>query len=481
MAALTLFYSYAYEDEDLRDQLEKHLMLLQRQGLISLWHDRKILAGRTWAHEVDTHLKTATIILLLVSPDFLASDYCYEDEMQRALEKHKRGEARVIPIILRPCDWQHAPFGAFQCLPRNGKPATLWDDPDEAFLDIMQGLRRVIEPQTLAHPPISLSPLNQQNRMRLLKRVRAVWIDGLLTQSLYQGTLMIPRLQDRPDVLVNPWRLQVEELNQSPQALPDRTTIMGVYDRADGELLILGEPGAGKTTLLLELTRTLLERAERDEWLRMPIVFHLSSWAEKRQPLSIWLVEELLTKYQVPRKIGENWMNTGQVLPLLDGLDEVAKEVRAACVQAINTYYQSQRERESSPIVVCCRSDEYLSLSHRLLLQSAVTVQPLKSKEQWVQEGNAHVSARKYDEALKAYSIALRLDQSDGLLYYQRGCVFASLLRHDEAISDYDRAIGFSPYFASAYLSKGTVLQQLGKSEQALEVFLQARQLGFIG
>src|SRR5215472_12123628 len=106
VAALSLFYSYTHEDEALRDQLEKHLVQLQRQGLISTWHDRKIPPGGAWADEINAHLETASIILLLVSPDFLASNYCYEIEMERALERQRSGEACVIPIILRPCDWQ---------------------------------------------------------------------------------------------------------------------------------------------------------------------------------------------------------------------------------------------------------------------------------------------------------------------------------------------------------------------------------------
>src|SRR5215472_12109303 len=135
MAALTLFYSYAHEDEAIRDQLEIHLVQLQRQWLISSWPDRKILPGGDWADEIDTHLETASIILLLVSPDFLASTYCYEIEMERALERHRLDLARVIPIILRPCDWQHSPLKDLQCLPRDGKPVTKWPDQDEAFAD----------------------------------------------------------------------------------------------------------------------------------------------------------------------------------------------------------------------------------------------------------------------------------------------------------------------------------------------------------
>src|SRR5437763_7551065 len=98
-AGISIFYSYTHEDEPLRQQLEKHLAVLRRQGLILEWYDRQIIAGTEWAHEIDVHLETASIILLLVSPDFLASDYCYDIEMQRALELHQLGEVHVIPII----------------------------------------------------------------------------------------------------------------------------------------------------------------------------------------------------------------------------------------------------------------------------------------------------------------------------------------------------------------------------------------------
>src|SRR2546421_9745171 len=99
-----VFYSYAHEDESLRNELEKHLSLLQRRGIITTWHDRKIVPGTDWAYAIDSHLNEATIILLLVSPDFMASDYCYSIEMDRALKRHQAGKARVIPIILRSVD-----------------------------------------------------------------------------------------------------------------------------------------------------------------------------------------------------------------------------------------------------------------------------------------------------------------------------------------------------------------------------------------
>jgi hypothetical protein len=141
-----VFYSYAHEDEGLRNQLEKHLSPLKREGLIRDWHDRKILPGSSFGTEIDTHLREANIILLLVSSDFFASDYCYSIEMQFALAKHKNNELVVIPIIIRECDWSHAPFAELLALPTDGRAATSksWNSVDEAFTIVVKGIRAVI-------------------------------------------------------------------------------------------------------------------------------------------------------------------------------------------------------------------------------------------------------------------------------------------------------------------------------------------------
>src|SRR6266849_1847264 len=118
---IEIFYSYAHEDRPFCDKLEKHLSLLRRQGLITQWHDRYISPGSNLAHAISMHLERASVILLLVSADFLASDYCYSTEMQRALERHQNKEACVIPILLRPVDWKDAPFAQLQALPTNAK------------------------------------------------------------------------------------------------------------------------------------------------------------------------------------------------------------------------------------------------------------------------------------------------------------------------------------------------------------------------
>jgi hypothetical protein len=145
MKDVEIFYSYAHEDERLQKKLETHLSNLKHQGLITGWRDREIQAGQEWAKEIDIHLNTADIILLLISPDFLASDYCYCTEMKRAMERHEAEDARVIPIILRPVDWQGTPFEKLSVLPTNAKAVTEWSNSDRAFLDIVKGIRNAVE------------------------------------------------------------------------------------------------------------------------------------------------------------------------------------------------------------------------------------------------------------------------------------------------------------------------------------------------
>jgi internalin A len=144
-SGLHIFVSYAHKDEALREELGTHLGMLKRQGLIEDWHDRKILPGSRWAIQIDEELKRSQVILLLVSADFISSDYCYGIEMDEAMKKEAEGEACVIPIIVRPCEWQQASFGALQALPKDGRPITTWTNADEAWLDAVSGIRRIVK------------------------------------------------------------------------------------------------------------------------------------------------------------------------------------------------------------------------------------------------------------------------------------------------------------------------------------------------
>ncbi len=155
-----IFFSYSHKDESLRDELDKHLSILKRQGVVETWHDRRIGAGEDFGKEISEQLEDANIILLLVSSDFLASDYCYDVEMKRAMERHERGEATVIPVILRSCSWHGALFGKLLAATKDGRPVTKFPTLDDGFLEVTTAIEKAAQsirpreaaPATATHP-----------------------------------------------------------------------------------------------------------------------------------------------------------------------------------------------------------------------------------------------------------------------------------------------------------------------------------------
>ena len=150
---LRVFFSYSHKDASLRDRLDQHLSVLKRQGLIHAWHDRQIDAGDPLADEISAQLESAEIVMLLVSSSFLASDYCWRKEMLRALQRHECGHARVIPIIARPCHWDHTPFANLLVLPQDGKPicSGKWATVDAALAQVACSVRSIVE--SVRDPP----------------------------------------------------------------------------------------------------------------------------------------------------------------------------------------------------------------------------------------------------------------------------------------------------------------------------------------
>jgi len=239
--AIEVFYSYSHKDEELRDQLENHLVMLKRDGVIQGWHDRRIIAGQEWDGEIDAHLKSADIILLLVSSDFLASNYCYDIEVKLAMERHEAKEARVIPVILRSCDWTTAPFGRLQGLPKDAIPVRKWSDQDDAFLDIAQGIRRAA------------------GEIRTAKEKAAQPETSSLTDTVKPA----PRL-NIPDIL------RVEFVPRKDQSGDDIVAhLKDELAPGKGRLIALwGAGGVGKTVLAIETARALAGAfAERIVWV----------------------------------------------------------------------------------------------------------------------------------------------------------------------------------------------------------------------
>ena len=165
----TLVFSYSHVDEALRNELEKHLSPLKRMGKIMTWHDRRIVPGQEFENQIDHYFSQADIILLLISSDFIASDYCYQVEMTNALERHKRGEAVVIPVILRECAWHQLPFGSIMAATVDGKPITKFASHDEGYVQVVNAVSRAIanmeakkpQPSAYVSSPTSVNPMLQ--------------------------------------------------------------------------------------------------------------------------------------------------------------------------------------------------------------------------------------------------------------------------------------------------------------------------------
>jgi TIR domain len=139
------FLSYSHRDGKALERLHTHLTMLQREGLITAWYDHEILAGDAFDRKIEKSLADSDLFLALVSPDFLASNYCYEREMEVALRRHEEGTLRVIPIILEPCDWKSSPLGKLKALPKDGKPISTWTNENVAYLDVTIEIRRICE------------------------------------------------------------------------------------------------------------------------------------------------------------------------------------------------------------------------------------------------------------------------------------------------------------------------------------------------
>jgi internalin A len=214
----------------------------------------------------------------------------------------------------------------------------------------------------------------RRNRRQMLEKVRFIWIKGFLEESLYHLTRIELDLETKPDAIERSFDLSIQRPAQGPQPLPTGTPIIHCFDEAGHALLILGKPGAGKTTLLLELTQDLLDRAVQDESHLIPVVFNLSSWAEQRLALDDWLIDELNKRYDVPHRLAKAWVDADLILPLLDGLDEVADYRREACITTINAFLS---KHSLLPIVVCSRTAEYEMVGTRLRLNWAVVIQSL--------------------------------------------------------------------------------------------------------
>lgn len=217
-----------------------------------------------------------------------------------------------------------------------------------------------------------LTQIATSKRRQLLKVVRTIWIDGYLKDSLYNLARIELNLKEGPDTIRRPFELIVQQPSQAPRLVATDQPMDFIFDELGQALLILGAPGAGKTTLLLELARDLLDRAEQDSNHPIPVIFHLST---SKDDFEDWLANELVERYRIqPPRLAKFWIDTEQILPLLDGLDEVAPERRAKCISVINEF---RKRHGLVPTAVCSREADYSALPTRLESFASIVIQPL--------------------------------------------------------------------------------------------------------
>lgn len=427
-----IFISYSRKDKEFVRQLWEALIQANQKTWVD-WND--IPPTANWREEVYLGIEAANNFVFVLSPHSSSSKVCSE-ELLHALDQGKR----LVPIVRQKVDSQsvHPELAklnwiffqeqddftsAFDTLIRAIETdldyvrshtrllvrAKEWErNRDSSFLlrgsDLESAEQWLAESSSKTPQPMAvhreyirvsreaeterreteirlnrITPQEYRNRQALLSKVKNYWIKGVLENSLHNRMPIELPLEEDLQAVAPPLNLTDQTPDQSRKPLPQGTTVIDLFD-AIGEgrtLLVLGEPGAGKTITLLELASKLVDRAEQDIAQRIPVVLNLSAWGYGKRTVDDWTVKELNIKYQVPKQLGQTWIEKQQLLLLLDGLDEIRNEYQEECIDAINAFHQ----KHGSEIVVTSRINDYQALSKRLNFQSAICLSSLTSDQ----------------------------------------------------------------------------------------------------
>ncbi len=341
--AIDVFCSYAREDEALRDELHKRLKAFERGELIGLWHDRRILPGGDWGREIDEHLRSADMVLLLVSPDFLASEYANAVEVSLAMRRHQKGETVVVPVILRPCTWE-IEYGQLQVLPKDGLPVTKWDDPDVAYLDIARAIQRFAEDLIGGRRNLGAPVLPEQ----LKARVSEAELDALERNYLAQVKADLDDRQLSPlghtedeeialeaQIFVEP-AYKVFKADVDPSVQPDRgertSDLVRTLLESTEPVAVLGQPGAGKSVALRRVGLRLVDLGHGESKPRIPVYLPLGDFTTRlstREPALAFATRTLLNRGGHATEIAarlRDYLHSGRVVFLLDAMDEMPRD-----------------------------------------------------------------------------------------------------------------------------------------------------------
>lgn len=246
--SIKLFISYCSEDKVYRKSLEKHLSLMEYDNEIETWSDREISPGEEWEREIEKNLESADVIVFLVSSDFIASKYCFDVEVKRAMEKHEKGDSIVLPIVVRVCDWQRAPFSKLEVLPEKARAVTKWEDEDEAWLSIISGIRKAVG---LLKAKKSVQTLQEKNIGSRLQKDFENWLEDTEIQFSHRRVNNI----SLSDIYVPP---HLKLLNEEGDSLTKPIDAESVLTHS-ANIIVFGDEQSGKTSLAKHFFRLFLE------------------------------------------------------------------------------------------------------------------------------------------------------------------------------------------------------------------------------
>ena len=430
--SIKVFYCYAHEDKALRATLEKHLGNLKRQELITGWSDRNIDAGKEWAKEIDSNLNAANIILLLISPDFMHSEYCYSIEMRHALERHENGIARVIPIILRPVEYEGAPFSRLQALPTDAVPVTdrKWRTRDEAFLDIAQGIRKVVK-KLLSEQSVyegNIHFYREQYEQALKAFERAISLDQENTLAfLGQGETLCQLISQQTSPFL-------DDRNQNALAAFEQAISL---DKTNARAYV------GKGKILFNLAGPSFDEQENDQML-----------------------EALEQAFCLDPENADAYLIMGDAFMALDRYKEAASAYQRA-IEVTPYFNKLAYKGKGNALYNLERYEEAITAYNRVIQEIP------ESGDTYKQKGDALYHLDRYNEALTAYEQAIALSYLNAFTFTQKGDSHYQLKQYQEALTAYEMAIQLSSsHFEKsvAYKGKGNVLQALAE-----EAFNRAR------
>jgi Tfp pilus assembly protein PilF len=439
ISSVHIFFSYARQDQALRDKLEDHLSNLKYRGLITTWHAREISAGEEHLQQIEIHLNGAHLILLLISASFMASEYCYSQEMKRALERHARGEARVVPILLRPVLFSDAPFARLELLPANKKPVTSWRDRERAFVDIALAIERLVlslQPKQRTEQPTGLAPTVSPGYLPYETPTQ-----GSAPAPYYDPYGSYPQVQ--PSAPVIPHRAASSAIRVALYVFLCLVCIIGLFGAGlflSQHLNVLLFLLAGMICLLVVLGVVMAIRKRKEE-------------ARKRA-------------------------EAARVLEEYRRREEDRKREKEARRRAEEVRKQEEETRRQEQEALREEARVHAYYSNALKAYQAALESNNADATAYRGKGNALAGLGRYEEALQAFEQANIL-APQAITSMDIGNVLVKLGRYGQVVAAYKKALELDTQFALDYQEMSETLKQLGGDQEAQRIVEYAKQLGY--